>query len=178
MIGIGVFVRRRRRWRRRKPRSIFSDYSVDAGPQLIVTPFDPNYSFDQAFDTNQDSGIPAEQQPLVIGDPEGEIVSPHRLSSSPPAIPLRQLAPAPVGWSDKEIARLRAENRSSPQPRNFGASGLTRTQPTSPPNAVTGPGESSYDTRRLHTEFESLRREVEQLRAEGFAPPSYSGGDG
>jgi hypothetical protein len=56
-------------------------------------------------------------------------------------------------------------------------------QSTSPLNPVTEFGEPPYrdDTRRLHSEFESLRREVERLREEGFvvtAPPSYAEGDG
>jgi hypothetical protein len=176
VIGIVILVQRRRGWRLSNPRSIFSTDSVDSGPQIIVSPFDPNFS----FDTNRYSGTSAEQQPLVIGDPEAEMVSPHRLSSSPSAVLPRQVAPVPVGLSDKEIARLRAETLSSPQALNFRASALQMSQPTSPLNAVTRSGESQYDTRRLHTEFESLRREVEQLRAEGLiaAPPGYVEGDG
>jgi hypothetical protein len=179
VIGIATFVQRRRRWRRSRPGSVLSTDSMDARPQMIVTPFDPNSS----FDTNQDSGTSAEQQPLVIGDPEAEMVSPHRLSSSPPAVfpLLRPVAPVPIGWSDKEIARLRAEGLSSPQPHNFRTSALKMSRSASPLNAVTGSGESPYDTQRLHTEFESLRREVERLRAEGLvvaAPPSYASGDG
>jgi hypothetical protein len=54
---------------------------------------------------------------------------------------------------------------------------------SSPANAVTESGEatSPYDTRRLHSEVESLRREMEQLRTEGLiieAPPSHTEGDG
>jgi hypothetical protein len=229
VIGIVTFVQRRRKWRRSKPGSILSTDSVDAGPQMIVSPFDPN-----SFDANQDSGLSAEQQPLVIGEPEPEMVALHRVSSSPPAVLplLRPVAPVPVGLSDKEIARLRAEalrspqppnfpvpalNMSqstsplnavtesrespydtrrvpvglsgkevarlraealrSPQPHNFPALALNTSQPTSSLNAVTESRESSYDTRRLRSEFESLRREVERLRAEGLvvtAPPSYA----
>jgi hypothetical protein len=156
VIGIVIFVQRRRRWGRSGPRSILSTDSVDLGPQMIVSPFDPN-----SFDANQDPGISAEQWPFVIGNPEA--------------------APVPVGLSDKEIARLRAEALSSPQPHNFRISALNMSQSTSPLIAVTESGESPYDTRRLHSEFESLRREVERLRAEGFvvtAPPSYTEGDG
>jgi hypothetical protein len=157
VIGIVTFVQRRRRWRRSGPRSILSTDSVDAGPQIIVTPFDPD-----SFYENRYSGISAEQQHLVTGDPEAEI---------------------PVGLSDKEIARLRTEAVSSPQPHNFRISALNMSQSTSPLNPVTEFGEPPYrdDTRRLHSEFESLRREVERLREEGFvvtAPPSYAEGDG
>jgi len=113
VIGIVTFVRRRRRWRRSRPRSILSTDSVDAGPQIMVTPFfDPN-----SFNASQDSGIWTEQQPLIIVDPEAEMVALHRLSSSPPTVlPLsrQQVAPGPVGLSDKEIARLRAEPLSNP----------------------------------------------------------------
>jgi len=113
VIGIVTFVRRRRRWRRSRPRSILSTDSVDAGPQIMVTPFfDPN-----SFNASQDSGIWTEQQPLIIVDPEAEMVALHRLCSSPPTVlPLsrQQVAPGPVGLSDKEIARLRAEPLSNP----------------------------------------------------------------
>jgi hypothetical protein len=178
VVGIVTFVQRRRRWRRSRPRSILSADSVDAGPQIIVTPFDPD-----TFDANRDSGVSAEQQPLVIGDPEAEMAALHRLSSSPPAVLplLRPVAPVPVGLSDKKIARLRAMDLISPQPHNFPVSALNISKSTSSLNAVAESGESPYDTRRLHTEFESLRQEVERLREEGLvaaAPPSYDEGDG
>jgi hypothetical protein len=153
---------------------------VDLGPQLMVTPFDPNSS-----EATQDSEISAEQQPLVIGDPEAEMVALQQLSSSPPALlPLsRPVAPVPVSLSDKELARLRTEALSYPQPRHLGVSTSNVSQSMSSPNAITESGEamSPYDTRRLHSEVESLRREMERLRAEGLvtaAPPSYSEGDG
>ena len=178
VIGVITFLQRRRRWRRSRPRSILSTDSVDADPQLFVSPFDLN-----SFEATRDSGILAEQQPLVTGEPETAMVVLHHLSSSPPAVPLlKQVAPVPVpvGLSDKEIARLRAEAHSSPQPRNLD-SALDMSQSASLLNVVTESGESSSDTRRLHSEFEALRREVEQLREEGFvvgAPPSYAEGDG
>jgi len=176
VIGIVTFVQRRRRWRRSRPRSILSTDSEDAGPQTIISPFGPN-----SFDANRDSGISAEQQPLVIGDPEAEMVALHRLSSSPRAVLplLRQVAPVPVGLSDKEMARLRAEALGSPEPHNFQASALNVSQSTSPQNAVTESGEPPLDARRpLHSEFESLRREVERLGLVVAAPPSYAEGDG
>jgi hypothetical protein len=182
VIGVVTFIQRRRRWRRSRPRSIlsFSSDSIDVGPQLIVTPFDPNSS-----EVTQDSGIPAEQQPLVIGDPEAEMVALQHLSSSPPAILplLPPVAPIPVGLSDKEMARIRTEALRSPQSRHPGVSTSNAPQSMSSPNATTESGEamSPYDTRRLHSEVESLRREMERLRAEGLviaAPPSYTEGDG
>ena len=184
VIGIVAFLKRRRMLRRSRPRSIFSTDSMDAGPQMIVSPFDPN-SFDQH------SEILAEQQPLRIGEPEAAMFVHHRLSSSLPAVlPLPQpVAPVPVGLTDKEMARLRSEAFSSPEPHDFHVSALAvnMSEPTStsesPLNAVTESGESLYDPRRLHLEFESLRREVERLRADGLptavtAPPSYAEGDG
>ena len=174
-IGIVTFVPRQRRRRHSRPRSVRSTDSVHTGPQIIVIPFDAN-----SYDANQDLGISAEQQPLVIGDPEAEMVTSHRLSSSPPTVlpPLRKVSPVSAGLSDKEIARLRAEALSSPRSHKFRVTNMT--QSTSSLNAVTESEESLHDSRRLHTEFESLRREVEQLRAEGLvggAPPSYESGD-
>lgn len=158
---------------------------MNADPHLIVTPFDPNSS-----EVTQDSGIRAEQQPLVIGEPEAEMVALQRLSSSP-ASPLAILplsppvAPIPVGLSAKELARLRTEALSFPQSPHPGVSTSTSnaSQSLSSPNVTPEPGEaiSPYDTRRLHSEVESLRREMERLRAEGLviaAPPSYTEGDG
>ena len=182
VVGVVTFVQRRRRRRRSRPRSIlsFSTDSMDVGPQLMVTPFDPSSS-----ETTQVSGISAEQQPLVIGDPNAEIVALQHLSSSPPSIlPLSPpVAPVPVGLSDKEMARLRTEALNSPQPRHIGVSTSNASQSMSSPSAVTESGEamSPYDTRRLHSEVESLRREMERLRAEGLviaAPPSYTEGNG
>ncbi len=179
VIGIITSVRRRRRWRPSRPRSIFSTESADASPQIIVSPFYPD-----SFDANRDSGISTEQPPSVIGDPEAEMVALHRLSPLPPAVlPLPPPpTPVPVGLSDKEMARLRAEALfSSPQPHDFRFSALNMSQSTSSLNAVTESGEPPFDTQRLHSEFESLRREVERLREEGFvvaAPPSYAEGDG
>ena len=178
VIGVVTFVHRQRRRRHSRPGSILSTDSGDAGP-MIVSPFDPN-----SFDANRrDSGISAEQQPLVIGDPEAEMVALHGRSYSMHAVlpPLRQepVAPVPAGLSDKELARLRAESLSSPQRQNFRISALNMSQPMPPLNTFTGPGEPALDTRRLHSEFESLRQEVVRLREEGMAfvaPPSYAEG--
>ena len=154
MIGIVTFVQRQRKRRRFRPRPISNDSdSMDDGPQMmVVTPFNLNSS-GATLDPGISAELPPEQQ-LLIRDSRA------------------------VGLSDKEIARLRAEALNSPQPR-VSASNIS--QPTSPPNAITESGESPYDTRRLHSEFETLRREVERLRADGLvvtAPPSYAEGDG
>ena len=73
-----------------------------------------------------------------------------------------------------QMARLRAEALSSPEPHNLQASALNMSQSTSPQNAVTESGEPPLDTRRFHSEFESLRREVERLGLVVEAPPSYA----
>ena len=64
------------------------------------------------------------------------------------------------------------ETNSSPNVPNIGST-------SSSANVVTEPGEAN-DTQRLHSEVESLRREMERLRAQGLiieAPPSYTDGD-
>ena len=179
VIGIATFVRRRRGWKPSGRRSFLPPDARNVDSQRTVSPFDPN-----SFDANRrDSGISAEQQPLVIGDPEAEMVALHGRSYSMHAVlpPLRQepVAPVPAGLSDKELARLRAESLSSPQRQNFRISALNMSQPMPPLNTFTGPGEPALDTRRLHSEFESLRQEVVRLREEGMAfvaPPSYAEG--
>ena len=181
-----IFVKRRRRWRWSRPKSILSSLNdvMDFGPHLIVTPFNPNSS-----DAAQGSGISAEQQPFLIGNSEAEMVALQYLSSSSlPTVPPRSrpVAPVPVGLSDKEMARLRSEALNSPEsPQHpFGSSTSNVSQSLSSPNAITESGEAMprtpYDTWRLHSEVESLRREMVRLREEGLvntAPPSYTDGE-
>jgi hypothetical protein len=177
--SITAFVRRRRRWRRSRPKSVltFSTDSREAG-ELIVTPFDP-YSYEAA----QDARILTEQHPLVAGEPEPEVVALHRLlSTSYTPFPLQQPGTSvPVGLTDKEIARLRAEGFNPQQYHDLGVSSSNVLQSTSSPNAVPEPHETPYNPQRLHSEVESLvRREMERLHAEGLvvgAPPSYREGD-
>ena len=243
-VVINITARVQRRWRRRaraRPHSTltFSTNFRDAGPEMIVTPFDP-YGHEAA----QDSRMFAEQQPLVSEGPDAEMVSRHHLSSTPPtilpfpepgtpvpiglsdkeiarlraegnnsqqsrnlgvssssvpeeemvtlhhqhsmppaAIPFPQPGtPVPVGLSDKEIARLRAEGFNSHQSGNPGVSSSNVLQSTSAPDAVPESREAPYDPQRLHSEVENLvRREMQRLRAEGLvvgAPPSYTEGGG
>lgn len=156
----------------------YSTDSLDVGPLANVTPFDPD-----SFVATQDSVISTDQQSLGIEDPEAEMVALHILSSTPPAaLPRsRPVVPIPTGLTDKEIARLRAEALSSQQSHNRSTSNVSRS--TSSPNTVTGSSNgatSSYNTRRLHTEVESLvRQEMQRLRTQGLvleAPPSYTEG--
>ena len=124
---------------------------------------------------------------MATNGPEGDMVALHRLSQTPtpPNVLPRSRPPAPIpaGLSSKQVARLRAEALAggSPQRSRSGSStNVSHSESTSSPeNAVTESGEakSSLDTRRLHSEVESLRREMERLRAEGAiveAPPSYT----
>ena len=182
VIGIVTLIQRRRKRRRSRPSPILSSSndSWDAGLQMIVTPFNPD-----ALEPTQGSGILVEQQPLVSGNTEAEMVTPHHLSSSSPnRLPLsRPGTPVLVGLSDKEIARLRAENLRSQQSHNHSTSNETRAMFS--PNVVTESGGATppYDTRRLHSDLQSLRRDFERLRAEGLglitsAPPSYTEGVG
>lgn len=180
MNGIIAFVRRRRR--RGRPRSIvlsLSDF-VETDPQgMTGIPTDPI-----PFEAARDSGTWAEQQPLVSEDLEAEMGSLHGQTSQPPTVLPRPrlVAHVPVGLSDKEIARLRAENLDSQESHE---STPNVSLPTSSPNTATESSEetSSDDARRLRSEVENLRREMERLRThtEGLeidAPPSYTEGDG
>ncbi|KAF8497612.1 hypothetical protein F5888DRAFT_1923669 [Russula emetica] len=155
VIGIVTFVQRRRRrkpkQKRNRARPILS-FPTDSIQAGPVTPFDPNVP-----EATQDAGIMTEGQPAV--------------------------ATVPVGLSDKELARLRAEVLTSQQPDNPQDSTSNVSRPTFSPVAVaeTGGEALPYDTRRLHSEVESLRREMERLRAEGLVnavPPSYTEGGG
>jgi hypothetical protein len=166
VIGIVVFVQRRRRQIR--PRSMLSDSPEDAS-QVIMTPFNPI-----ASDAAQGSG--------VSGGCEAEMADVHGLFSIPPPVLSRPVAPVPVGLSSKELARLRAEALSFEQSHNPSTSDVDVSQPTSPSAVNESSGAtSSYDPRRLQSEVESLRREMERMRTEGLvvtgAPPSYTEGD-
>ena len=174
VISITAFVRRRRR--RSRPRSILTFSTVfREAEELTVTPFDPYH-----YEAAQDSRIFAEQQPLVT---EAEMIALHHRSSTPhTAFPLPQPGKhVPVGLTDKNIARLRAEGFNSQQSRDLGVSSSNVLQSTSSPNAVPESREASYDPQRLHPELEYLiRREMERLHEERLvvgAPPSYREGD-
>jgi hypothetical protein len=177
VIGIAAFVQRRRR-RQSRPMSILSDSMEGSSDMMMVTPYNT-----VSYETIQDSRTWAEQQPLVSENPGVEMFAPHDLSSTPPTVPPRSrpVAPFPVGLSDKEIARLRAETLGSQHPHNNSTSNASLTTSNANTAAESSGATSSYDPRRLHTEVESLRREVELLRTEGVvpgAPPSYTEGDG
>jgi hypothetical protein len=184
VLGVVIFVQRRRI--NSRPRSALSTDPVDAGPRMIVSPFDPN-----SLVANRNSGILADSGGAAASSSRRAGDSNGRAPPSiflPPAVPplSREVAQVPVGLSDKEMARLRAETLSPPQPHNI-VSVLNVSQSTSSLNAVTETGESPLDTRRLPSEFERqprrlepLRRQVERLPEEGLVvgrPPSYAEGD-
>ena len=154
--------------------------SRETGPHAsaIATPSGPNLNSPEG---TWDARVPPEQQPLVYENLDTEMVARRRLaSSSPRAIlpPPQPVVPVPVGLSDKEIARLRAQTLGSQQSQTRSTSSVSQPETTSSANAATESGEapSPYDTRRLHSEVESLRREIERLRADRLvdeAPPTY-----
>lgn len=179
VIGATVFVWRRRRLSRRKSTgsiSADSESFVEGGPSITVTPFNPS-----PLDTTQQSPDSwVEQQQLLPESPEGMASDPRSLSSTPaPALPrLRPVAPAPPGLSSKELARLRAEAQQTYTQHSSDTAATT--QSSSSPTVFTAQSgvTSSSDTRRLQSEVESLRREMQQLRVERFEPPpSYTSGD-
>jgi hypothetical protein len=188
-IGVVIFLQRQRR--RGIPKSILpiSTDSCEAGPYGMVTHLN-------SPEATRDAGTPPDQQPLEDGDPDTEMVAPvaHRLPPPPAIIPFPQpVVPVPVNLSDKEIARLRAETLGSRQSQAQTRSTSNVSQPETTSSAAnlntateSGEASSSYNNRRLHSEVESLRREMERLReterlrAEGLvteAPPSYTEGD-
>ncbi|KAH8977285.1 hypothetical protein EDB86DRAFT_3092613 [Lactarius hatsudake] len=100
---------------------------------------------------------------------------------APPLPPLQRAALLPVGLSSKELARLRSEAARPPptfsRPPSGGSqsTGFPTIRTTERNTRATIP----QDARRLQTEMETLRREMQELRAERFeAPPSYVSGAG
>jgi hypothetical protein len=165
---------------------------MEADPHVIVTPFDPNSYSSEEITQGSTNSSRREHQPLIAAeDPEGEMVALHRLSSGlTPATAhprSRPVEPVPAGLSGKQVARLRAEALASGRSPRLSHSGsspnVSNFESTSSPAIVvteSGEGNSSFDTQRLHSEVESLRREMERLRAEGViieAPPGYTEGD-
>ncbi|KAI9433017.1 hypothetical protein H4582DRAFT_2188442 [Lactarius indigo] len=169
VVGAIVFVWRRRRQDnfRSSAGSSFSGAAMEVGSQMKVTPFTPTL--------------------VGVAQPEagsqGGTASDGPASSSEPLLPLSQnVAPVPVGLSSKELARLRSTAMRSPPTHTW--SSPSGSQTSYPPTTISTTERSSTETpppetRRLQTEMEFLRREVQELRAERFeAPPSYGTGGG
>lgn len=157
VIGIVTFV-----LRRNNP----TDF-IQAVPMVMVTPFDQDF-----LEAAQDTGNSTDQRPLAAEEAGSE---------TPIPFPISQPMSHPVGLSAKELARLRAEVHTQ---QSYNSRGATRrvSQPTFSPAPVAGTGGAAlpYETQRLHSEVESLRREMERLRGGGLgitAPPSYTEGN-
>ncbi|KAH9063197.1 hypothetical protein EDB87DRAFT_1805777 [Lactarius vividus] len=168
VVGAITFVRRRRRQDNFRGSS-FSGAAMEAGSRMTMTPFAPTLT-----------GV----APLEAGSQSGT-ASDGLTSSSEPLLPLSQsVAPVPVGLSSKELARLRSTAMHSPPTHT--QSSPSGSQPSNPPTTIsistaerTSTTTPPPETRRLQTEMEFLRREVQELRAERFeAPPSYGTGGG
>jgi LPXTG-motif cell wall-anchored protein len=189
VIGALVLLRRRRlRLRRRKSvQSSFSTHLVDRGPS-VITPFDSV----PLYPTHQGSDSWTERQQLLSESTDTEASpDPHTLSSAPAVLPrLRPVPPVPPGLSDKQLARIRTEALSSQQTDSHQSPNSNQSpDPSSNPSSSQSSGSRSVvteqsgvrsptETRRLQSEVELLRREMQQLRTERFeAPPSYTEGD-
>ena len=181
MTGAVVFLRRRRRLRRRKSaRTSFSTF-MDSGASATITPFNP------VSLTQEESNSWTERQQLLSEHTDTEAAhEPPSLSSTPaPVLPRsRPVAPVPPGLSDKQLARIRTEalrrdalnSQQSNSPQSSSNSGQSSSSSTAATEQTRT--RSSSDTRRLQSEVEILRREMQQLRTERFeAPPSYTEGD-
>ena len=156
-------------WRRRRQYPASAGYPpeyIQRHPEVTVTPFNPMGSTVTSGNVVSDAASQAteQQQQQLVSSSEG--------SSS------TSFLRVPAGLSGKELAQLRS----------------TRSQPSQSPNSEYAPNTSppaatttattdrssavppAEDQRPWQLEVESLRREMEQLRAERLdpeAPPSY-----
>ena len=131
---------------------------------MTVTPFDPTL---------------VGEAPPEVGSQIWTASNGPSSVSEPPFTPTQSAVPVPVGLSSKQLAQLRTAAMLSPP--THARSSSSGSQPTYPPTiSVTDSSTTpTPDTRRLQTEVESLRREMQELRAERFeAPPSYGEGGG
>ncbi|KAH9064488.1 hypothetical protein EDB87DRAFT_1241631 [Lactarius vividus] len=166
--GAIAFIAQRRRRRSRRRKSIGSLFESDFTQQdlpMILTPFNPTLTGVAEFGTGsqanwQRQSVEPEIVPLVHGPTP---------SDSP--VPSPRLVSVPVGLSSKELARLR-EDSSRSQSTDALTSGPSST-------AERGVATSFSEARRLQSEVEALRREMQQLRVERFeAPPGYASENG
>ncbi|KAF8273701.1 hypothetical protein EI94DRAFT_1715629 [Lactarius quietus] len=159
--GSIAFMRRRQRQgdHCKSVGSYFPGTGTDNGPNapIAVTPF---------------NATPA--APLEAGTTNDGLFS----TSEPMLSPSQGTVPVPVGLTGKELARLRSECVPLLSPPSHAQSSPSMPQPMHLPTIsatdqtmVTPTPDTSQ---RLQTEVESLRREMQQLRAERFElPPSY-----
>ncbi|KAH9059276.1 hypothetical protein EDB87DRAFT_1832226 [Lactarius vividus] len=151
VVGTIALVRRRQRqtFFRKSDGPPFSGAAMVAHPEITVTPFNL---------------APVEAAPLP---------------------PSQVAAPVPVGLTSKALARLRSLRSaavcSRPTRSRPSSGGSQHTDsPTISRSGTTERGTATLpQTRRLQMEMETLRHEMQELRAERFeAPPSYGTGDG
>ncbi|KAH9000738.1 hypothetical protein EDB86DRAFT_2906103 [Lactarius hatsudake] len=174
VVGTIVFVRRRRGQYdfRKSTGTSFSGAAMEAGPQMTVTPFSPTL----AAAASLEAGYQSESTSFASEPPPPP-------PPPPPPSQRAALAPVPVGLTDKELARLRSAAIRSP-PTSHARTSSSGSQPTVTYPSTIGTSEGSTsiptpETRRLQSEVEFLRREMQELRAERFeAPPSYGTGGG
>ncbi|KAH9021639.1 hypothetical protein EDB84DRAFT_1580788 [Lactarius hengduanensis] len=172
VVGTIVFVRRRRRQDdfRKSTGTSFSGATMEAGSQMTVTPFSPTLAAAASLEAGYQSGSTS-------------FASLPPPPPPPPPSQIAALAPVPVGLTDKELARRRSAAIRSP-PTSHARTSSSGSQPTVTYPSTIGTSEGSRstptpETRRLQSEVESLRREMQELRAERFeAPPSYGTGGG
>src|SRR6266702_432608 len=166
VVGAIAFARRRRRKDRKSAGSSFSGAAMELGSQMTVTPFTPTL---------------AGAVPLAAGSRSATTSEGPSSTSEPLLTPSQSVAPVPVGLTSKELAHLRSAAIRSPF-TTHARSSSSGSHPTYPPTISTTEWSTTTpppETRRLQTEMETLRREVQELRAERFeAPPSYGAGGG
>ncbi|KAH9063198.1 hypothetical protein EDB87DRAFT_1681625 [Lactarius vividus] len=169
VVGAIALIRRRQRQDTfgKSPRTSFSGSLMNVGPHMTVTPFIPTH---------------AGAEPLEAGSQFGTSSDGPSSMSASPLPPLQGVALIPVGLTSKELARMRSAAIRSPLAGHARTSS-SGSQPAYPSTISTTERSSTAtptpETRRLQSEVEILRREMQELRAERFeAPPSYGDGGG
>ncbi|KAH9164534.1 hypothetical protein EDB89DRAFT_1892884 [Lactarius sanguifluus] len=163
--GAIALIRRRRRQDNfgNSPRTSFSGSIMNVGPHMTVTPFIPTL---------------AGAAPLDAGSQFGTKSDGPSSTSESPLPPLQGVAPL----TSKVLSRMRSAAIRSPLASHARTSS-SGSQPVYPSTISTTERSSmatpTPETRRLQSEVEILRREMQELRAERFeAPPSYGEGAG
>ncbi|KAH9064487.1 hypothetical protein EDB87DRAFT_1680356 [Lactarius vividus] len=169
-IGAITLVWRRRRRRFKSIRAWLKGDVIEPDLPMMATPFDPTL----AGAAELESSFQTSWQQRWVGPVEPEIVPLVHASDSPMSSP--PVTPIPAGLSSKELARLR---------RDISRSRSADALPSAPSlPAITGQGvaTSSSEARRLQSEVEALRREMQQFRVDTVgrfeAPPGYEDGNG
>jgi hypothetical protein len=173
-------------WKRRRNNQVSSGPSSPAMRSVLglgITPF----ILTHIGATRRDSAHRNARQQSQPGPPEAATANAdadNPSHSSPQSGSFSRSFPfLPLGLSAKRLARIRAET-SRPQPAvTHPESDQTRSQTPSLPIAATvqrAPTPPSM-LREMQSQFDRLRREVQQLRAERSnteAPPSYHAAEG